>query len=38
MLTSTFEETKVKEDENIDDFYANLNDIVNSSFNLRIYT
>jgi hypothetical protein len=34
MLTYRFEETTIKEDENFDDFYAKLNDIVNSSFNL----
>ncbi|KAG2718398.1 hypothetical protein I3760_03G218400 [Carya illinoinensis] len=34
MLTSKFEEIKMLEDENFNDFYAKLNDIVNSRFNL----
>ncbi|KAG2685396.1 hypothetical protein I3760_10G123700 [Carya illinoinensis] len=34
MLTSKFEETKMLEDENFNDFYAKLNDVVNSRFNL----
>jgi hypothetical protein len=34
MLTSKFEEIKMKEDEIFDEFYAHLNDKVNSSFNL----
>ncbi|XP_022891832.1 uncharacterized protein LOC111406675 [Olea europaea var. sylvestris] len=34
MLASRFEEIKMKDDESFDQFYAKLNDIVNSSFNL----
>lgn len=34
MLTTRFEEIRMKDDETFDDFYANLNDIDNSSFNL----
>ncbi|CAI9756576.1 unnamed protein product [Fraxinus pennsylvanica] len=34
MLTTRFEETMMNEDETFDNFYANLNDIVNSSLNL----
>ncbi|KAG2720351.1 hypothetical protein I3760_02G031800 [Carya illinoinensis] len=34
MLTSKFEEIKMLEGENFNDFYAELNDIVNSRFNL----
>lgn len=34
MLITRFEEIRMKEDETFDDFYASLNDIVNSSFNL----
>ncbi|XP_022895268.1 uncharacterized protein LOC111409455 [Olea europaea var. sylvestris] len=34
MLASRFEEIKMKDDESFDEFYAKLNDIVNSSFNL----
>ncbi|KAG2675601.1 hypothetical protein I3760_12G012400 [Carya illinoinensis] len=34
ILTSKFEEIKMLEDENFNDFYAKLNDIVNSRFNL----
>ncbi|KAG2674458.1 hypothetical protein I3760_13G136600 [Carya illinoinensis] len=34
MLTSKFEEIKMLEDENFNDFYAKLNDVVNSRFNL----
>ncbi|XP_022843110.1 uncharacterized protein LOC111366626 [Olea europaea var. sylvestris] len=34
MLTSRFEEVRMKDDETFDEFYAKLNDIVNSSFNL----
>jgi len=35
MLTSKFEEIRMKDDETFEEFYAQLNDIVNSSFNLR---
>ncbi|XP_022872302.1 uncharacterized protein LOC111391337 [Olea europaea var. sylvestris] len=34
MLTSRFEEVRMKDDETFDEFYAKLNDSVNSSFNL----
>lgn len=34
MLTSKFEDIRIKEDEMFDEFYAHLNGIVNSSFNL----
>ena len=34
-LTSSFEEIRMEVDENFDEFYAKLKDIVNSSFNLR---
>lgn len=34
MLTSRFEELKMNDDERFDEFYAKLNDIVNSRFNL----
>lgn len=34
MLTTTFEEIKMKDDECFDKFYAKLNDIVYSIFNL----
>ena len=34
-LTTSFEEIKMEEDESFDEFYAKLNDIVNSAFNLR---
>ncbi|XP_022876710.1 uncharacterized protein LOC111394893 [Olea europaea var. sylvestris] len=34
MLASRFEEIRIKDDESFDEFYAKLNDIVNSSFNL----
>ncbi|XP_022891908.1 uncharacterized protein LOC111406762 [Olea europaea var. sylvestris] len=34
MLASRFEEIRMKDDESFDEFYAKLNDIVNSSFNL----
>ncbi|XP_022891807.1 girdin-like [Olea europaea var. sylvestris] len=34
MLTSKFEEIRMKDDKSFDEFYAKLNDIVNSSFNL----
>lgn len=34
LLTSKFKEIRILEDENFNDFYAKLNDIVNSSFNL----
>ena len=34
MLTTSFEEIKMKEDESFDEFYAKLKDIVNSTFNL----
>ena len=33
-FTTTFEEIKIEEDELFDEFYAKLNDIVNSTFNL----
>ena len=33
MLTSKFEEIRMLEDESFDEFYAKLNDIVNSKFN-----
>ena len=33
-FTTTFEEIKIEEDESFDEFYAKLNDIVNSTFNL----
>ena len=33
-LTTSFEEIKMEEDESFDKFYAKLNDIVNSAFNL----
>lgn len=35
MLTSKLEEIRMLEDEFFDEFYAKLNDIVNSRFNLR---
>ena len=34
-LTMSFEEIKMEEDESFDEFYAKLNDIMNSAFNLR---
>ena len=34
MLTTSFEEIKMKEDESFDEFYAKLKDIVKSTFNL----
>ena len=34
MLTMSFEEIKMKENESFDEFYAKLNDIVNSALNL----
>ena len=34
-LTISFEEIKMEEDESFDEFYAKLNDIINSTFNLR---
>lgn len=34
MLTTIFEEVRMKENETFDDFYASLNDTVNSRFNL----
>ena len=34
MLTKSFEEIKIEEDESFDEFYAKLKDIVNSAFNL----
>ena len=34
-LTTSFEETRMEEDESFDEFYAKLKDIVNSTFNLR---
>ena len=34
-LTMSFEEIKMEEDKLFDEFYAKLNDIVNSAFNLR---
>ena len=33
-LTTRFEEIKIEEDDSFDEFYAKLNDIVNSTFNL----
>ena len=33
-LTSKFESIRMSDDESFDEFYAKLNDIVNSSFNL----
>ena len=33
-LTSTFESIRMVKDETFDEFYAKLNDIVNSTFNL----
>ena len=33
-LTSSFEEIRMEEDENFDEFYAKLKDIVNFAFNL----
>ena len=35
MLTTSFEEIKMEEDESFDEFYAKLKDIVNLAFNLR---
>jgi hypothetical protein len=34
MLTSKFEEIRMKDDDTFDEYYALLNDIVNSSFKL----
>ncbi|XP_022853916.1 uncharacterized protein LOC111375345, partial [Olea europaea var. sylvestris] len=34
MLTSRFEKMRMKDDETFDEFYAKLNDIINSNFNL----
>lgn len=34
MLTSKFEEIRMKDDDTFNEYYAPLNDIVNSSFNL----
>lgn len=34
MLTTRFEEIRMANDETFDSFYAKLNDIVNTSFNL----
>ena len=34
MLTTSFNEIKIEEDESFDEFYAKLKDIVNSTFNL----
>jgi ABC-type histidine transport system ATPase subunit len=34
MLTTKFEEIRMKDNESFDKFYAKLNDVVNSSFNL----
>ena len=34
-VTTNFEEIKMEEDESFNEFYAKLNDIVNSAFNLR---
>lgn len=34
MLTTKFDEIEMNEDETFDEFYTQLNDIVNSSFNL----
>ena len=33
-LTTSFEETKMEEDESFDEFYTKLKDIVNSAFNI----
>jgi hypothetical protein len=33
-LTSKFEEIRMQDDEMLDEFYAQLNDILNSCFNL----
>jgi len=33
-LTTSFEEIRMDEDESFDEFYAELKDIVNSTFNL----
>jgi len=35
MLTSWFEEIKMSSDKSFDEFYAKINEIVNSTFNLR---
>ena len=35
MLTTSFKEIKMKEDESFDEFYEKLKDIVNSAFNLK---
>jgi hypothetical protein len=35
MLISRFEEIKLLEYESLNEFYAKLNDIVNSKFNIR---
>ena len=34
MLTTSFEEIKMEEDESFDEFYAKFKDIMNSTFNL----
>ena len=34
MLTTSFEEINIEEDESFDEFYAKLKNIVNSAFNL----
>ena len=34
-LTTSFKEIKMEEDESFDEFYAKLNDIMNSVFNLE---
>ena len=34
-LTSRFESIRMSKDESFDEYYAKLNDIVNSTFNLR---
>ena len=34
MLTTSFNEIKIEEDESFDEFYAKLKDIINSIFNL----
>ena len=34
-LTSKFESIRMSDDESFDEFYARLNDIINSAYNLR---
>ena len=34
-LTSSFEEIRMEKDENFDEFYSKLKDIVNSAFSLK---